>query len=178
VITTLPRPAMWLIALIAGAALVVAAACADDGDTDDGLLPGLDGTPTATEPGAPAATPTDAPGGGAQPGATIDLALQDIAYSETEIEATAGQAITIRMTNEGVLPHDFVIDEIDVADLELSGDATEQGVEADNPDIGVHLQSGQSGDVTFTPQQAGEYTFYCSVPGHREAGMEGTLIVR
>lgn len=34
-----------------------------------------------------------------------------------------------------------------------------------------------NGKMRFTPMEAGEYEFYCSVEGHREAGMKGKLIV-
>jgi heme/copper-type cytochrome/quinol oxidase subunit 2 len=32
--------------------------------------------------------------------------------------------------------------------------------------------------VEFTPQEAGTYAFYCTAPGHNEAGMQGTLVAR
>ena len=35
------------------------------------------------------------------------------------------------------------------------------------------IEDDGSGEFTILP--AGEYAFYCTVPGHREAGMEGTL---
>jgi uncharacterized cupredoxin-like copper-binding protein len=37
--------------------------------------------------------------------------------------------------------------------------------------------AGDDGTLSFVPTEAGEYTFYCTVTGHRTLGMEGTLIV-
>jgi nitrite reductase (NO-forming) len=44
-------------------------------------------------------------------------------------------------------------------------------------DIKVDLPAGQTTNVTIDAP-AGTYTFYCSIPGHRQAGMEGTLTVK
>lgn len=75
-------------------------------------------------------------------------------FEPNELEADAGE-ITIALTS-GSLVHDVVIEE--------AGDT--QVVEA---------RSGtQVGSIELEP---GTYTFYCSVAGHRTAGMEGTLTV-
>ena len=44
---------------------------------------------------------------------------------------------------------------------------------------GLHVTSdpGQRGELEFVPLEPGMYVFFCSVVGHREAGMEGRLIV-
>lgn len=47
-------------------------------------------------------------------------------------------------------------------------------------DLGVRTEvvtAGNSAEVEFTPTEAGEYEFYCSVGNHRQLGMVGTLIV-
>ena len=44
--------------------------------------------------------------------------------------------------------------------------------------VAAHAMPGMSASVMFTPTQIGEYEFYCTIPGHREAGMVGRLIVR
>jgi nitrite reductase (NO-forming) len=98
-----------------------------------------------------------APGEGEGGGAGIEIEAQDpAAFSETELTVKPGDTIT--MTNTGFLQHDFTIDE-----------------------LGIHEVTAGNGDsVTITiPEdaEAGEYEFYCSVPGHRESGMVGTLTV-
>ncbi len=39
------------------------------------------------------------------------------------------------------------------------------------------MPSGKPAVALFTPTKPATYTFYCAVPGHKEAGMKGTLIV-
>lgn len=77
-------------------------------------------------------------------------------FDTETIEARPGDTITL--TNEGFAQHDLVVDELGIAtDL---------------------LNNGQSMTITI-PEDAepGEYEFYCSVPGHKEAGMVGTLTI-
>jgi len=77
-------------------------------------------------------------------------------FSPTPITVTGGM-FTIELHNEGAVDHDMVIE-----------GAEDQGAS--------HLAVGESGSVTYM-LEPGTYTVYCSVPGHRDAGMEGTLIV-
>ena len=86
----------------------------------------------------------------------LTLTTIDIAYDLNKISAQVGQTVNINVVNQGVLEHNFIIDEFGVDNL---------------------LQSGESHTVSFTPQDLGTYQFYCNVPGHLEAGMKGTLTV-
>jgi uncharacterized cupredoxin-like copper-binding protein len=72
----------------------------------------------------------------------------------------AGQEVTVELTSEAGVEHDFVVEDVDGADLDV-----------------VHADPGETATGTFTIDDAGSYTFFCSVPGHREAGMEGSLEV-
>jgi uncharacterized cupredoxin-like copper-binding protein len=42
----------------------------------------------------------------------------------------------------------------------------------------AELVAAGTSTATIPNLKAGTYKFYCSVPGHREAGMEGTLTVK
>lgn len=87
---------------------------------------------------------------------TILVNAEDIAFDVNEITIPADTDTTIRLTNTGVLQHDLVIE---------------------NTDFGTELlDSGESAEIVVN-LPAGEYTYYCSVSGHREAGMAGKLIV-
>ena len=85
----------------------------------------------------------------------IEVAARSFEFDPDELTVTAGEDIAIVLTSEDIL-HDFTVDGLD-AHVAADGDETaEGGLRADDP---------------------GRYTYYCTVPGHREAGMEGTLIV-
>jgi plastocyanin len=81
----------------------------------------------------------------------------DIDFNVDTIEIPANTDVTITITNNGVAAHDFVV----------------EGTEIDSG----YINGGSSATVTVN-LAPGEYVFFCSVPGHRAAGMVGTLIVK
>lgn len=87
---------------------------------------------------------------------TVEMVLMDIKFEPQTLTIPANTDVTIVVINQGVLQHDFILDEA----LANSG----------------ILNGGQTSEVVVN-LPAGTYQFYCSVPGHREAGMVGTLIV-
>lgn len=109
------------------------------------------------------------------------IRMDSFAYTPRVIEARAGELIEIVIQNVESLVHDFTIDEID-ADLHISylgGLGThEHSEEANEADLHFALTVTGSGVVHVRVHEPGVYEFYCSVPGHREAGMVGTLIIR
>lgn len=89
--------------------------------------------------------------------AVVVQALDSLAFDPDELTAPAG-TIELVLENDGSLPHTFVVeDHEDAMTLSVSG-----GGDTDDGSIDL---------------EAGDYTFYCDVPGHRGAGMEGTLTV-
>ena len=84
----------------------------------------------------------------------IEVTADDFAFEPAEITAEAGEDLLIVLTSGDML-HDFTIDELDAHVAAGGGETAEGGFTADEP---------------------GTYTYYCSVPGHQAAGMEGTLV--
>jgi nitrite reductase (NO-forming) len=66
---------------------------------------------------------------------------------------------TVTLTSGGV-EHDLVTEDLDGQDVEV-----------------VDAAANETETGTFTADQSGTYTVFCSIPGHREAGMEATLEV-
>ena len=100
--------------------------------------------------------------GGTADSATFDVEADpsgSLAYTTDEASAEAGK-VTVNFTNSSPVPHDVRIED--------SGGEDIGGTE-------VFAEGNESAKVDL---KSGEYTFYCSVPGHRQGGMEGTLTVK
>ncbi|MEX2238800.1 MAG: cupredoxin domain-containing protein [Dehalococcoidia bacterium] len=168
---------MWaLMALImAGLAIVAASGCGGD-DDDEGPAVG------------------DEEHGGDASELTVSTSEGDgLSFQPAVLEATAGSRVSLTLDNgEGSTLHDWTIEEITLEDVSVEGagheptqaeatqaehgGATEEEREGEY-DLHVAAEAGESAVLSFTPTEAGSYTFYCTVDGHREAGMEGTLTV-
>lgn len=101
----------------------------------------------------------EAEGGTADASGTFDVEADPsggLAFTTDEASAKAGK-VTINFSNPSPVPHDVRIED--------SGGKDIGGTE-------VITESSESAQVNLKP---GDYTFYCSVPGHRQGGMEGTL---
>lgn len=114
----------------------------------------------------------------------LSLTAMDIAYDLTRFEVTAGQPVKLTLHNQGALEHDFSILEMphlgDVLADEAAGDMAGHDMSAMAVDPEIHVASpvGESLSVSFTPSTPGEYEFFCTVAGHKEAGMVGVLVVK
>ena len=113
-------------------------------------------TPTATT-GTP--TPPSSPASGAG-GNALSLAADPaggLSYNTKQLSAKAG-TVTITMANMSPVEHNVTI--------------------AEGTKVLGATPTFAGGSKTLTVKlKPGKYTFYCSVPGHRPAGMEGTLTV-
>ena len=104
-------------------------------------------SPEASPEGSPAATP----GAGGQ---EVTIESYDIYFEPKDVTIPADTEVTVVLPNEGVTLHNFSIDELD---------------------IDVDIDPGDTQETMITAS-AGEYEYYCNVPGHKAAGMLGTLI--
>jgi len=140
---------MAVVAVVASLGL---AACGGGSNNND--------TTAAATP--PATTPPATTTGGGGGGSTVDISTpsgSDLAFNQKSVSAKAG-SVTIDFDNVQSLQHDVKVE--DSSGQEIGG---------------TDLVS--SGTATATVDvQPGTYTFFCSVPGHREAGMQGTLTVK
>ena len=121
----------------------------------------------ATAPPPP--TTTQTPRGGA-PAGTLKLDMRDIAYGAEELRAPAGSVFAIEFRNRGVIEHDFTIEE-------YSGDASDIARGDERFDVHVLLKRGEEETLLLRVPDSGTISFFCSVAGHREVGMEGVLVI-
>jgi len=117
------------------------------------------------------------PGKAADVTRTIDITMNDnMRFTPSQIHVNAGETVRFFVKNAGKISHELVI-----------GSAKELGEHAkmmrDMPGMQhqesnmLSLGAGQRGGLTWKFTQAGYVDFACLLPGHREAGMTGKIMV-
>jgi len=85
----------------------------------------------------------------------IEVVATEFAFGPVSLDLAPGEQVTLRLRNEGAIVHNLEIAELGVF---------------------VEAAPGQVTEVTFTvPVDSAASEFFCNIPGHREAGMEGAV---
>lgn len=113
----------------------------------------------------------------ATPARSLALELRDTSFDLARLEVTANEVVDLTLANRGALDHDFTIDKMPGAALVLGAQTAEHQEHAQQAAVHGAPGPGKSVTLRLQPATAGEYTYYCSITGHREAGMAGTLTV-
>lgn len=131
--------------------LLSAAACGDD----------------ETPPTTRAEEPGDGDGGGGggggdqdggEPPSSLEFVAVDIDFERDEVEAAAGE-LEVALVNSGAIEHSWVVD-------------------GHEDELRLYTEGSGATDQGTLTLGAGNYSYYCDIPGHRAAGMEGTLTLR
>jgi plastocyanin len=136
--------------VLASLALVACGSSSDDSSSTS-----AETTESQAETGA-----GQAEGGSAGSAAALDIeaASSGLAYASDTATAKAGK-VALNFTNPQPLTHDVAIED------------------SSGKTIGKTELIAEGSDSATVNLKPGEYTYYCTVPGHREAGMEGALTV-
>jgi uncharacterized cupredoxin-like copper-binding protein len=124
---------------------------------------------TITAPGLAVAPPPAQAQAPSQAAATTQAASEvkvvatDLKFGAPTIQAKVGQPIKVVLENKGVIEHDIAFPTI----------------KADKPgsSLKVVAKPGQTATLEFTPTAKGSYEYICTIPGHKDAGMKGTIHV-
>jgi plastocyanin len=145
--------------LVLALAALTLVACGGGDSSDSTATTGENTAESTGADGAAGAGGSEGFGGGASVVEIEAAPGAELAYVQKEVKAKAGQ-VSIDFTNPQTLSHDVAVEDSSGKELgktELVADGSSTG--------------------TIGNLKPGKYTFFCTVPGHREAGMEGTLTV-
>ncbi len=87
--------------------------------------------------------------------ASVDVTATEFKFTPNRLELAGPGELTINLANKGSVEHDLTVDGVGAVKAAAGGTA--------------------KGVLKF--DKPGTYTFYCSIPGHKEAGMVGQVVV-
>jgi uncharacterized cupredoxin-like copper-binding protein len=101
---------------------------------------------------------------------TIEVEMVDIAYEPAAIVVEVGETVRLVFTNNGQEVHEAFVGDADEQDDHAGEMADMGGMDHGDDDV-VTIEPGESGELTYTFEEAGTTQIGCHQPGHYEAGM-------
>ena len=98
-------------------------------------------------------------------------------FMPSKVEVKKGEQVKFVLRNNGELDHEFIL--ATTAENLKHGEAMKKNpdMEHDDPN-GKRLAPKKTDEIVWKFTKAGEFEYSCLIPGHREAGMVGTVVVK
>lgn len=121
------------------------------------------------------------PGDPKKPARTIQITMREadgkMVFIPNKIDIRKGEQVKFAIRNNGELDHEIVVGTLDENLKHMAEMMKNPDMEHDDPNA-KRLAPKKTGDIVWKFTKAGEFDFSCLIPGHREAGMSGTIIVK
>ncbi len=113
---------------------------------------------------------------------TIEIAMVEhadgrMAFDPSTIEARVGEQVLFKIRNRGTMAHEMIV--ATLAENLRHAEEMKRNPDMEHADPnGIRLTADHGGEILWRFTKAGEFDFSCLIPGHREAGMSGKVVVR
>ena len=102
-------------------------------------------------------------------------------FEPSVIEVPAGHRVKLTLKNKGLVEHDIEILGVNAENIDVDGGVEGHdrlgGGHHEDGVVATHAEPGTTASVFFTVTEPGTYKYFCTIPGHEEAGMVGKLVV-
>jgi uncharacterized cupredoxin-like copper-binding protein len=121
------------------------------------------------------------PGDAKKPARLIPVTMKEadgkMMFFPASIEVRRGEQVRFKLTNAGELEHEFVLATMEQNAKHKIEMQKNPDMEHDDPNA-RRLAASKNGEIVWQFTKAGTFEFACLIPGHYEAGMKGTVVVK
>ena len=108
---------------------------------------------------------------------TIEVSMSDaMRFTPESITVEEGETVRFVVANDGEVMHEFVLGTTETNDEHAAMMVKFPGMEHDEPYM-AHVAPGETGEIVWTFNRAGDFAFACLIAGHYQAGMVGDIAV-
>ncbi|RTM09245.1 MAG: copper resistance protein [Hyphomicrobiales bacterium] len=121
------------------------------------------------------------PGDPKKPARIVQIVMRETSdnmeFVPKRIEIRNGEQVKFILRNNGELDHEFVLGTLAENLKHAEQMQKNPDMEHDDPNA-KRLPSKKTSEIVWKFDKAGEFDFSCLIPGHRDAGMSGTIVVK
>jgi uncharacterized cupredoxin-like copper-binding protein len=121
------------------------------------------------------------PGNAKKPAHTVTVVMTDgdgtMKFTPDRLDVKKGEQVRFIIENKGALKHEFTLASVKDNDKHAEMMKKFPDMEHDDPNA-KSVDPGKTAEIVWRFTKVGTFEFACLIPGHREAGMHGSITVK